>query len=221
MDFGVEEVAKGSPRSAATVTKTGSVAASAELEPEHLREARDANPELRDPWQEARAYRETFAIPEEARAATVLPGDLNRMDALFYSRRPGDQAELAREVGSSSCRIVGASCDGTGEWRDAKKTAKTARTTSARISMVILEARPRMRLLRRTTDGGSRLSAGARSMMSGACAHGLVDFILGIILHGRAQLTAIEKGTRDKRLHGDRNERSREREAAVRLRANQ
>ena len=30
--------------------------------------------------------------------ATKLPGDLNRMDAFFYSRRPEDHAELARAV---------------------------------------------------------------------------------------------------------------------------
>jgi hypothetical protein len=67
-------------------------------EPEHLREALDANPELRDAWQDAAAYRESFATPEEARGATALLGDLNRMDALFYSRRPEDHAELARAV---------------------------------------------------------------------------------------------------------------------------
>ena len=70
----------------------------AQLEPEHLRAALDANPELRDAWQEASAYRETFATPEEARAATALLGDMNRMDALFFSRRPEDHAELARAV---------------------------------------------------------------------------------------------------------------------------
>ena len=53
---------------------------------------------MRDVWREAGAYRETFATPEEARAATARLGDLNRMDALFYSRRPEDHAELAREV---------------------------------------------------------------------------------------------------------------------------
>jgi hypothetical protein len=69
-----------------------------ESEPEHLREALDANPELREAWQQANAYRETFATPEDARAATARLGDLNRMDALFYSRRPEDHAELARAV---------------------------------------------------------------------------------------------------------------------------
>ena len=76
-----------------------------------MRAALDANPELRDAWREASAYRETFATPEEARAATAQLGDLNRMDALFYSRRPEDHAELAREVAKldpEAFRIFGA-----------------------------------------------------------------------------------------------------------------
>jgi len=67
-------------------------------EPDHLRAALDANPELRGAWHEAQAYRETFSTPEEARAATVLLADLNHMDALFFSRRAEDRAELARAV---------------------------------------------------------------------------------------------------------------------------
>jgi hypothetical protein len=98
MDFGVDEVPKGTRRGASTDTKNVGVDVSAEPEPEHLRALLDANPELRDAWREASAYRETFATPEEARAATALLGDLNRMDTLFYSRRPEDRAELAREV---------------------------------------------------------------------------------------------------------------------------
>jgi hypothetical protein len=58
----------------------------------------EANPELRAAWREARAYRETFATPEAARAATGMLADLNRMDALFFSRRPEDHAKLARAV---------------------------------------------------------------------------------------------------------------------------
>jgi len=58
----------------------------------------DANPELRDAWHDAKAYREVFATPEEARTATKRLDDLNRMDALFFSRRPEDHAELARAV---------------------------------------------------------------------------------------------------------------------------
>jgi hypothetical protein len=67
-------------------------------DPEKLNEVLNANPELRDAWHEAKAYREVFATPAEAQAATKLLGDLNRMDALFYSRRPEDHAELARAV---------------------------------------------------------------------------------------------------------------------------
>lgn len=66
--------------------------------PVNFREVFAANPELRDAWRDANEYRQTFATPEEARAATALLGDLNRMDALFYSRRPEDHAELARAV---------------------------------------------------------------------------------------------------------------------------
>ncbi len=67
-------------------------------EPAHLRAALEANPELRAAWRDAKAYRETFASPEEARAATGMLADLNRMDALFFSRHPEDHAELARAV---------------------------------------------------------------------------------------------------------------------------
>jgi hypothetical protein len=67
-------------------------------EPAHLKAALEANPELRAAWREAKAYRETFATPEAARAATGMLADLNRMDALFYSRRPEDHAKLARAV---------------------------------------------------------------------------------------------------------------------------
>jgi len=67
-------------------------------EPEALRATLDANPELRRAWDEVQAYRATFATPEEARTATALLADLDRMDALFFSRRPEDHAELARAV---------------------------------------------------------------------------------------------------------------------------
>src|SRR5277367_3847505 len=100
MNFDDDELRPGTRRVSAT--DTGTVSANTDAarqpEPEHLRAALDANPELRDAWQEANAYRETFATPEEARAATALVGDMNRMDALFFSRRPEDHAELARAV---------------------------------------------------------------------------------------------------------------------------
>ncbi len=67
-------------------------------EPAHLQAAFAANPELRAAWHDAKSYRETFATPEEARAATGMLADLNRMDALFFSHRPEDHAQLARAV---------------------------------------------------------------------------------------------------------------------------
>ncbi|MGH9738703.1 MAG: hypothetical protein ACRD4X_08960 [Candidatus Acidiferrales bacterium] len=63
-----------------------------------IQAAIDAHPQLQQAWQDAHSYREAFATPEEARAATALLGDLNRMDALFFSHRPEDHAELARAV---------------------------------------------------------------------------------------------------------------------------
>ncbi len=70
----------------------------ASIEPENLRGIFEANPELRRAWQDAQQYRQTFATPEEARSATTLLADLNRMDALFFSRRPEDHTELARTI---------------------------------------------------------------------------------------------------------------------------
>ena len=69
----------------------------AELDP-RAQAAMDSIPELRRAWQDAQSYRESFATPEEARAATGLLNDLDRMDTLFFSRRPEDHAELARAV---------------------------------------------------------------------------------------------------------------------------
>ena len=66
--------------------------------PENLRAAMRENPELRQAWQDAQDYREIFATPQAAREATAMLGDLNRLDALFFSRRPEDHAELAKSV---------------------------------------------------------------------------------------------------------------------------
>jgi hypothetical protein len=68
--------------------------------PDELRATLDANPDLRRAWDDAQSYRETFASPEEARTASALLADLDHMDALFFSRRPEDHAELARAVAS-------------------------------------------------------------------------------------------------------------------------
>jgi hypothetical protein len=67
-------------------------------DPAHFRGIFEANPELRQAWHDAEQYRATFASPEAARAATAQLADLDRMDALFFSHRPEDHAELARAV---------------------------------------------------------------------------------------------------------------------------
>jgi hypothetical protein len=68
------------------------------LEPAHLQAAFQANPELREAWLDAKSYRKAFPTPEAARAATGMLADLNRMDALFFSQRPEDHAQLAHAV---------------------------------------------------------------------------------------------------------------------------
>lgn len=65
-----------------------------------LEETLAANPELRQAWDDAKAYRESFRTPTDARTATVALADLARMDALFFSGKPQDHAELARVVAS-------------------------------------------------------------------------------------------------------------------------
>ncbi|MGH9736009.1 MAG: hypothetical protein ACRD8A_15635 [Candidatus Acidiferrales bacterium] len=60
----------------------------------------EANPELRQAWDDAQAYRESFQTPEEARIATAALADLAKMDALFFSGRSQDHAELAKVVAS-------------------------------------------------------------------------------------------------------------------------
>src|SRR5271155_2612255 len=72
--------------------------APSEAEAENLRGVLDADPRLRAAWEDAEAYRKVFATPQEAQAATELLGDLNRMDALFFSRRPEDHAQLAHAI---------------------------------------------------------------------------------------------------------------------------
>jgi hypothetical protein len=66
--------------------------------PENLRIALEQSPELHAAWQDAQEYRKTFETPEAARQATALLADLNRMDALFFSHKTEDHAELARSV---------------------------------------------------------------------------------------------------------------------------
>lgn len=67
---------------------------------QNLQAALESNPELKGAWEDSAAYRRTFATPEEARAASTRLADLDRLDALFFSKRPEDHAELARTVAS-------------------------------------------------------------------------------------------------------------------------
>jgi hypothetical protein len=98
-----EDGSAGHPRSDDASAEDGEASTSvesqggAELEP-RAQAALDSIPELRRAWQDAQSYRESFATPEEARAATALLNDLDRMDTLFFSRRPEDHLELARAV---------------------------------------------------------------------------------------------------------------------------
>jgi hypothetical protein len=82
----------------APASESAAAAPSGAPDPANFRGIFEANPELRQAWQDAQAYRETFATPEAARAATAQLADLDRMDALFFSRNPEDHAELARVV---------------------------------------------------------------------------------------------------------------------------
>jgi hypothetical protein len=63
-----------------------------------LQTAFKANPELRAAWYDEKSYRGALATPEAARAATGVLADLNRMDALLFSHRPEDHAQLAHAV---------------------------------------------------------------------------------------------------------------------------
>jgi hypothetical protein len=66
----------------------------------------DANPELRDAWHDAKAYREVFATPAEVRAARKPLGDLNRMDALFFFAAPGRPRGTNAPGGATRSAIV-------------------------------------------------------------------------------------------------------------------
>ncbi|HYL67940.1 MAG TPA: hypothetical protein VEX69_02145, partial [Candidatus Limnocylindria bacterium] len=98
LDFEAAPQATGASAQKGEDQKQEIVADLAGDEPDHLRATLDENPELRAAWHEAQAYRETFPTPEDARAATALLSDFNRMDALFFSGRAEDHAELARAV---------------------------------------------------------------------------------------------------------------------------
>jgi len=66
--------------------------------PENLCIVLEQSPEVYAAWQDAQEYRKTFETPEAARQATALLADLNRMDAVFFSHKPEDHAELVRSV---------------------------------------------------------------------------------------------------------------------------
>jgi hypothetical protein len=63
-----------------------------------LKHIADANPEVRGALRDAAAYKEVFETPAAAQQARDVVTDVNRLDALFFSRRPEDHAELARAV---------------------------------------------------------------------------------------------------------------------------
>jgi hypothetical protein len=80
-------------------------------EPENYRAIFDANPDLRDAWQSAQAYREIFPdieqacalqkifpTPADAERATAQLAELERLDSMFFSNRPESLAELAATV---------------------------------------------------------------------------------------------------------------------------
>jgi hypothetical protein len=63
-----------------------------------LRQIADENPEVRGALRDVAEYKESFETPAAARQARELVADVNRLDALFFSRRPEDHAELVRAV---------------------------------------------------------------------------------------------------------------------------
>jgi hypothetical protein len=74
-----------------------SVDAAVEANPE-LKRLLESNPLVRGALLDAAAYKDVFKTPDAARQARELIADVNRLDTLFYSRRPEDHAELARAV---------------------------------------------------------------------------------------------------------------------------
>src|SRR5271170_1292598 len=161
-----EPSGKGDPGIEGGTDETGSVtedSAPGEAEAEKLRGALDANPQLRAAWEDAEAYRKVFATPQEAQAATALLGDLNRMDALFFSRRPEDHAQLAHAIAdldpeafTSLARAINAqlASKGTraGEGNRARSD-ETARGSSREESREALRQRPEENAARAEAPG--------------------------------------------------------------------
>jgi hypothetical protein len=145
LDFEEGQKASGDYAPGADADKKDVAADGASGEPDHLRDAFDANPELRAAWHEAQAYRETFPTPEEARGATVLLADLNRMDALFFSGRAEDHAELARAVADldpAAFASLAQAMNGLAT-ETQKHRANAARNTAAESSAGVSRAEPR------------------------------------------------------------------------------
>jgi hypothetical protein len=108
LDSSSYDVGASNASPAETDRSTASVTAE---EPEDYRAIFDANPDLRDAWHSAQAYREIFRDIEQARAlqkifptpadaerATAQLAELDRLDSMFFSNRPESLAELAAIV---------------------------------------------------------------------------------------------------------------------------
>jgi hypothetical protein len=139
-------------------------------DPEKLRAAFDANPELRQAWDDAKAYREAFATPEEARNATALLADLNRMDALFYSRRPEDHAALARSIAELDPAAFASLAKAIGEQAGKQPQAEGKETDAAL-------AAPRQEQEKTTATGISTAQAEFFQAANAAAVQGVLDAI--------------------------------------------
>lgn len=92
------DAANSTERDEASARESDSHATNDASVPAELREVLATNPELERAWQDREEYRASFATPEEARAATAQLRDLDRLDALFFSRQPEDHAQLAAAI---------------------------------------------------------------------------------------------------------------------------
>jgi len=70
-------------------------AADGDAIPPALAKVIDANPQLRQLFDEAQAYRTVFASPDAARDAT---NQLDELDGMFFSAQPADHAALAARI---------------------------------------------------------------------------------------------------------------------------
>ncbi|MGB9402910.1 MAG: hypothetical protein WCA98_05185 [Candidatus Acidiferrales bacterium] len=108
-----EDAARGSREEPPAAEESGAANSPAPppAEPAQFRPIFDANPELRDAWRDAQAFRELFPsadaareiqklfpTAEDARAAGAQLADLAKLDTLFFSNRPEAHAELAASV---------------------------------------------------------------------------------------------------------------------------